>query len=162
LLAQWQIPAAHWPTALAARTEDDLLELTIPDRFINRILDNLFPRAIEAIAAQPEFVLPEPEAVERFAEEDLGSFLLRLTPEQRELVEGLEFPFVAVVGLDAGRFPRVIAGYPDDELAAMEDEQRRLFFVGCSRAMRALLVCGARDTPSPFLESLQPPTWARD
>jgi len=76
--------------------------------------------------------------------------------------KGLEFPFVAVVGLDAGRFPRAVEGYPDEEIAAMEDEQRRLFFVGCSRAMRALLVCGARDTPSPFLESLQPLTWARD
>ncbi|NNJ12762.1 AAA family ATPase [Chloroflexales bacterium ZM16-3] len=86
LLAQWQIPVAHRPSALAAHTEDDLLELTIPERFLSRILDNLFPRALDAIAAQPEFVLPEPEAVERFAEEDLGSFLLRLTPEQRELV----------------------------------------------------------------------------
>lgn len=76
--------------------------------------------------------------------------------------KGLEFPFVTVVGLDAGRFPRVIEGYPAEELAAMEDEQRRLFFVGCSRAMRALLVCGAPDAPSPFLTPLQPPTWARD
>lgn len=87
LLAQWQIPASHWPVALAVRTEDDLLDLVIPDRYINRILDNLFPRALDAIVAQPEFVLSDPEAVERFAEEDLGSFLLRLTPEQRELVD---------------------------------------------------------------------------
>jgi len=86
LLSQWQIPATHWPAALAARTEDDLLELSIPERLLSRILDNLFPRALDTIAAQPEFVLPEPEAVERFAEEDLGSFLLRLAPEQRALV----------------------------------------------------------------------------
>jgi superfamily I DNA/RNA helicase/mRNA-degrading endonuclease RelE of RelBE toxin-antitoxin system len=86
LLAQWQIPAEHRPAALAARTEDELLDLPIPDRYLSRILDNLFPQALEAIATQPEFVLPTPEAVERFAEEDLGSFLLRLTPEQQELV----------------------------------------------------------------------------
>ncbi|HMQ29468.1 MAG TPA: 3'-5' exonuclease [Chloroflexaceae bacterium] len=86
LLAQWQIPAEYRPAALAASTEDDLLELAIPERFISRILDNLFPRPLATIAAQPEYVLPEPEAVERFAEEDLGSFLLRLTPEQQELV----------------------------------------------------------------------------
>lgn len=87
LLAQWQIPAEYRPAALAARTEDDLLELPIPERFISRILDNLFPRPLDSIAAQPEYILPEPEAVERFAEEDLGSFLLRLTPEQQALVD---------------------------------------------------------------------------
>ena len=86
LLAQWQIPAAYRPAALAARTEDALLDLAIPEHFISRILDNLFPRALAAIVAQPEFVLVSPEAVERFAEEDLGSFLLRLTPEQQALV----------------------------------------------------------------------------
>jgi superfamily I DNA/RNA helicase/mRNA-degrading endonuclease RelE of RelBE toxin-antitoxin system len=86
LLAQWQIPAEYRPAALAATTEDALLELPIPERFVSRILDNLFPRALEAIVVQPEYVLPEPEAVERFAEEDLGAFLLKLTPEQQELV----------------------------------------------------------------------------
>ncbi|MBP1468009.1 AAA family ATPase [Candidatus Chloroploca sp. M-50] len=86
ILAQWQIPTEHQPAALTARTEDDLLELPIPERYISRILDNLFPQPLAAIAAQPEFVLPTPEAIERFAEEDLGSFLLRLTPEQQELV----------------------------------------------------------------------------
>ncbi|NTU82666.1 MAG: UvrD-helicase domain-containing protein, partial [Chloroflexales bacterium] len=86
LLAQWQVPAEYRPAALAASTEDALLDLSIPERFISRILDNLFPRPLEIIVAQPEYVLPEPEAVERFAEEDLGSFLLRLSPEQQELV----------------------------------------------------------------------------
>jgi superfamily I DNA/RNA helicase len=74
--------------------------------------------------------------------------------------KGLEFPFVAVVGLEAGRFPRTIEGLPMEEHAAVDDEQRRLFFVGCSRAMRALLVCGSREAPSSFLEPLQPPIWA--
>lgn len=86
LLAQWQIPTEHHPAALAAHTEDDLLDLAIPERYISRMLDNLFPRPLEAIAAQPDYVLPAAEDVERFAEEDLGSFLLRLTPEQQELV----------------------------------------------------------------------------
>ena len=86
LLGQWQIPAAYWPAAVNARSEDDLLELPIPERYLARILDNLFPRALETIAAQPEYVLATPEDVERFAEEDLGTFLLRLTPEQQVLV----------------------------------------------------------------------------
>jgi superfamily I DNA/RNA helicase len=76
--------------------------------------------------------------------------------------KGLEFPFVAIVGLDEGRLPRIDAGLPVEEASVQEDEQRRLFFVGCSRAMRALLVCGSRAAPSPFLETLQPPVWRRE
>jgi len=34
-------------------------------------------------------------------------------------------------------------------------QERRLFYVGCSRAMRSLLVCGSRSNPSPFLTRLQ-------
>lgn len=86
LLAQWQIPTEYRPATLSASTEDELLDLPIPERFISRILDNLFPRPLDTIVAQPEYILPEPEAVERFAEEDLGSFLLKLTPEQQALV----------------------------------------------------------------------------
>lgn len=87
LLGQWQVPSAYHGAAVAAHTADDLLGLNIPERYVARILDNLFPRALDAIAAQPEYVLPAPEAVERFAEEDLGAFLLRLTPEQRALID---------------------------------------------------------------------------
>ncbi|RRR65703.1 MAG: DNA helicase UvrD [Candidatus Viridilinea halotolerans] len=86
LLAQWRIPAEYRAAALAATTEDDLLELTIPERYLTRILDNLFPRELALIVAQPEYLLPTPEAVEYFTEEDLGNFLLKLTPEQQELV----------------------------------------------------------------------------
>ncbi|MBP1468930.1 ATP-dependent helicase [Candidatus Chloroploca sp. M-50] len=86
LLAQWQIPAEYRSAALAATTEDDLLDLAMPERFLSRILDNLFPRELGTIAAQPAYVLPTPESVERFAEEELGGFLLQLTPEQQALV----------------------------------------------------------------------------
>ncbi|MCS6842506.1 MAG: 3'-5' exonuclease [Roseiflexaceae bacterium] len=86
MLARWRIPTQFREMILEARTEDDLLNLPIPERHLSRLLDNLFPRSLDAIAAQPEFVLPAPEDVERFAEEDLSSFLLRLTPEQERLV----------------------------------------------------------------------------
>ena len=76
--------------------------------------------------------------------------------------KGLEFPFVAIVGLDEGRLPRINEDLPVEEAQVQEDEQRRLFFVGCSRAMRALLVCGSRAAPSPFLAPLQPPVWRRE
>lgn len=75
--------------------------------------------------------------------------------------KGLEFPFVAVVGLREGILPHIGADLPDDEMTTVSDEQRRLFYVGCSRAMRALMVSGSRSNPSSFLDSLSGPYWKR-
>ncbi len=86
MLERWRIPSQYHPEILTARTEDDLLNLPIPEHDLSCILDNLFPRSLDAIKTQPEFVLPTPADIERFAEEDLRSFLLRLTPEQEDLV----------------------------------------------------------------------------
>ena len=85
MLECWRIPSQHHPEILTARTEDDLLNLPIPEHDLSCILDNLFPRSLHAIKTQPEFVLPTPADIERFAEEDLRSFLLRLTPEQEDM-----------------------------------------------------------------------------
>lgn len=57
--------------------------------------------------------------------------------------KGLEFPVVAVVGLDAHGLRE---GMDEEEHLA---RQRRLFFVACSRAMRRLIVFAHRDRPSP-------------
>lgn len=75
--------------------------------------------------------------------------------------KGLEFPFVVVVGLEDNILPRAMTDIPEDELPAVLDEDRRLFFVGCSRAMRALMVCGSRSNPSPFIEQLTAPHWTQ-
>jgi len=73
--------------------------------------------------------------------------------------KGLEFPFVAVMGLDEGRFPLVDKTTPPDEIDQISDEQLRLLYVGCSRAMRFLMVCGSASSPSSFLGSLKNSYW---
>jgi superfamily I DNA/RNA helicase len=75
--------------------------------------------------------------------------------------KGLEFPFVAIIGLQEGRLPKLDPNLPEEESSAAIDEQRRLFYVGCSRAMRALTVIGSRSSPSILLESLTAPSWQR-
>ena len=75
--------------------------------------------------------------------------------------KGLEFPFVAMVGLREGTLPHINSDLPDDEMMSVSNEQRRLFYVGCSRAMRALMISGSRSNPSSFLESLSDPYWKR-
>jgi DNA helicase-2/ATP-dependent DNA helicase PcrA len=54
--------------------------------------------------------------------------------------KGLEFPVVFVTGLEEGLFP--LAG-PMDEPQQLEEE-RRLFYVAATRAMRRLFLCHAR------------------
>jgi DNA helicase-2/ATP-dependent DNA helicase PcrA len=76
--------------------------------------------------------------------------------------KGLEFPFVFIAGLEDGLFPLQRAY---DEPADLEEE-RRLFYVGVTRAERKLYLTHARrrrrgaqfmdSTPSPFLESVPP------
>ena len=62
--------------------------------------------------------------------------------------KGLDFPVVFLAGLDAGKLPLE----RPHEICNTEEE-RRLFFVGVTRARDELiLTCG--DTPSPFLAEL--------
>ena len=74
--------------------------------------------------------------------------------------KGLEFPVVAIVGLEEGVLPHSRARNSPDEL----EEERRLCFVGITRAQQVLLLTRAyartlmgrreRTVPSPFLAEL--------
>ncbi|MFV9505156.1 MAG: 3'-5' exonuclease [Oscillochloridaceae bacterium umkhey_bin13] len=75
--------------------------------------------------------------------------------------KGLEFPMVAITRLAAGSLPHELDHLPPEEQAVMLDQQRRLFYVGCSRAMRALLICASNTAPSPFVAGLVAPLWQR-
>ncbi|MES2208753.1 MAG: ATP-dependent helicase [Chloroflexota bacterium] len=65
--------------------------------------------------------------------------------------KGLEFDHVAVIGLDAGRFPsaRSIADAEDPERAL--EEERRLAYVAWTRARRTLTLSYDPEAPSRFL-----------
>jgi len=74
--------------------------------------------------------------------------------------KGLEFPVVAMIGLEEGMLPHSRAHASEDDL----EEERRLCFVGITRAMRHLQLSSAkyrtirglseRTVPSRFLEEL--------
>jgi DNA helicase-2/ATP-dependent DNA helicase PcrA len=74
--------------------------------------------------------------------------------------KGLEFPVVFIVGLEDGILP-LHWGAPDDDIA----EERRLFYVGVTRAMGRLFLCRAEErlwrgrrqalAPSPFLADIE-------
>ena len=71
--------------------------------------------------------------------------------------KGLQFPVVAVTGLEEGRFPWKV-GMGMDEQEHL-DKNQRLFFVACSRAMRRLLVSSHRERPSPYMKLLDEDLW---
>ncbi|GAB4273675.1 MAG: 3'-5' exonuclease [Candidatus Promineifilaceae bacterium] len=75
--------------------------------------------------------------------------------------KGLEFPIVVIAHVEAGRLPREIETTSEEELAAHEANQRQLFYVGCTRAMRYLFVTYDQNLPSPFLMDLSADAWRR-
>ena len=75
--------------------------------------------------------------------------------------KGLEFPFVVIVGLEKGQFPNINNEQHSEETTNIVNEQRRLFYVGCSRAMRALMVCGSTNSPSEFISNLTEDFWQK-
>ncbi len=69
--------------------------------------------------------------------------------------KGLEFPAVFVAGVQAGTLPLESQGHPADL-----EEERRLLYVGMTRAREELILTTAPE-PSPFLEDL-PDTVVRE
>jgi superfamily I DNA/RNA helicase len=80
-----------------------------------------------------------------------------LTFATAHATKGLEFDHVAVIGLDAGRFPsaRSLADAPDPARAL--EEERRLGYVAWTRARRSLTLVYDPAHPSRFLlEAFEP------
>jgi superfamily I DNA/RNA helicase len=74
-----------------------------------------------------------------------------LTLATAHSTKGLEFDHVAVIGLDAGRFPsaRSLREAPEPERAL--EEERRLAYVAWTRARRSLTLVYDPSSPSAFL-----------
>lgn len=74
--------------------------------------------------------------------------------------KGLEFPIVAVACVDDGTLPRPLPPSSPDDPHVHEQHERRIFFVGATRAMRRLIVTSSGgDKLSPFLADLTPKAW---
>lgn len=71
--------------------------------------------------------------------------------------KGLEFPVVAVVGLERGLMPFRTPNPADREEHIAN--QRRVLFVACSRASRRLAIFASRTDQSEFLELLSNELW---
>ena len=63
--------------------------------------------------------------------------------------KGLEFPVVMIAGIDEGMLP-----LQNTKEAADEEEERRLFFVGMTRAKKELILLTSEGKPSKFTQDL--------
>ena len=71
--------------------------------------------------------------------------------------KGLEFDHVAVIGMEAGRFPSARAVSQAEDPRRAYEEERRLAYVAWTRARRSLTLLYDPAVPSPFLlESFSP------
>jgi superfamily I DNA/RNA helicase/mRNA-degrading endonuclease RelE of RelBE toxin-antitoxin system len=87
-LQRLRIPPAYHEDLIACQTEDELLSLPLPVDIFDRVCDWLHNEPTLAdIAQEPNYVLKEPEDLERYADGDLLGFLLLLDPEQEQLVD---------------------------------------------------------------------------
>jgi superfamily I DNA/RNA helicase len=74
-----------------------------------------------------------------------------LTLATAHSTKGLEFDHVAVIGLDAGRFPSARSLRDAPEPARALEEERRLAYVAWTRARLSLTLVYDAASPSPFL-----------
>jgi superfamily I DNA/RNA helicase/mRNA-degrading endonuclease RelE of RelBE toxin-antitoxin system len=113
-------------------------------------------RACEAIAS----ALVKQDVKARFMK---GRELDLTSPEVKVLTlnssKGLEFPVVALAGFIHSRFAMVPEGELDEEQQETAARDRRLMFVGMTRAMRALLVVVPVGTESPLLTGFDRMLW---
>jgi DNA helicase-2/ATP-dependent DNA helicase PcrA len=95
-------------------------------------------------------------------DEEEGSADARVSLMTLHSAKGLEFPIVLLAGLEEGLFPHSRTKDDEEEL----EEERRLFYVGMTRARRQLVRTGAArrrvfgeyqaSKPSRFVEEIPP------
>jgi DNA helicase-2/ATP-dependent DNA helicase PcrA len=103
----------------------------------------------ELVSAAREYESREPEPtltgfVDRLSllsdvDEEQGSRDARIWMMTLHSAKGLEFPMVIMAGLEEGLFPHSRSGEDEDEL----EEERRLCYVGMTRARKRLVLTGA-------------------
>jgi DNA helicase-2/ATP-dependent DNA helicase PcrA len=111
--------------------------------------DGRLENLMELVSAAREYETRTPDAsligfVDRLSllsetDEEEGDRHAQVSLMTMHAAKGLEFPVVVLAGLEEGLFPHARSGDDDAEL----EEERRLFYVGITRAQQELLLTSA-------------------
>ena len=135
-LKELGIPASTHATLVRCRSEDDLLEASVPSEVLARVLDAVFPPSLRRVVAQPDLIVPSPEHLVRYKEGDLLGFLLNLDADQRKLTSwALTGPTMVTGGAGTGK--STVALYRVKEVLerAGSTGKERLLFTTYTRAL---------------------------
>ncbi|GAB4415538.1 MAG: 3'-5' exonuclease [Anaerolineae bacterium] len=138
VLQRLEIPEIYHQELIACETEDDLLELSLPEDIFDRVYDWLYNRpTLAEIAQEPNYVLKEPQDLQRYADGDLLGFLLLLDEEQKPLVDfALSGPTLVKGGPGSGK--STIALYRVAEIVtrpALQGLHPRILFTTYTNAL---------------------------
>jgi superfamily I DNA/RNA helicase/mRNA-degrading endonuclease RelE of RelBE toxin-antitoxin system len=120
-LENWQIPSEYWQLLLELNRkthqqfEEAILDVDIPNIFKERIIDNLYPRSLEQIEHKPDFILKEPEDLNKFLAGELTEFFLKLSKKQQELLD-IESNVPTLIQGGAGTGKSILALYRVEKL----------------------------------------------
>lgn len=103
-LAGIHMPEKHVPALVLCTTEEALLSAPVPQPVLERVVDNLFPKPLAEVLAQPDLAVQDPRDLLRFKEGTLLSFLLRLDADQEKLAAwALKGPTLVRGGAGTGK-----------------------------------------------------------
>src|SRR5258708_36201363 len=86
MLVGLRIPQQYYSQLLSLQTEDDLLNCSIAEDIKSKLLEYIYPKPLDQVIQQPDYVVSNINDLLRFKEGDLIDFLLKLSPEQEKYV----------------------------------------------------------------------------
>ncbi len=86
-LEELKIPPGYQEVLINCKTEEELLDLTIPEDIILRVLENQLHPHLDEVIQQPDLAVLDTRDLIKYKEGDLIGFLLRLDAEQEKLAD---------------------------------------------------------------------------
>ncbi|MFC1559066.1 3'-5' exonuclease [Gemmatimonadota bacterium] len=85
-LLQWGVPAEYRGRLIKCTAVDDLFECDVPAGVLERVLNGLFPKSIEEVIQDNEYIIHKPDELEALIKGQLTTLLLKLDEEQQQYV----------------------------------------------------------------------------
>ena len=146
VLARLEAVRAAWSCAPPDDAADATATRTVRNPPTSRPRSSRGPSPTPASAGFARAIAARRAALAELCRDDAS-----LTLATAHGTKGLEFDHVAVIGLDAGRFPSRRSVTDSDEPGRALEEERRLAYVAWTRARRSLTLVYDPLAPSQFL-----------